>query len=164
MSAPEPIYIEAVEQRYVVDLAAPPTNVFPVLADLTHYRDLIGLIHKIEQDTDEATWIVTLRAKIGPLARSKRLRMRRTVCDAPHRVRFERDEVDGRSHSPWTLEATVEPGTSTGAGTDADASTTAESSTVTMVLAYGGSLWSPMLNTVLDSQVEQAKAKLQEMV
>jgi hypothetical protein len=51
-------------------------------------------------------WDVELRARLGPLARSKRLRMVRTVRDPEtFTATFERDQADGRNHSPWTAAA-----------------------------------------------------------
>jgi hypothetical protein len=92
--------------------------------------------------------MVDLRGRLGPLARSKRLRMVRTVVDAPRSVRFERRERDGRSHSPWILEAVVEP-------TDGGAS-----SRLTMHLHYGGGLWGPVLERLLADEIERSRPRL----
>ena len=73
------------------------------LADLGTYPAWLGLVTAAEPDGDN-TWVVTLRARLGPLARSKRLRMVRTERSADS-VRFERREVDGRDHSEWVLSA-----------------------------------------------------------
>lgn len=96
-------------------------------------------------------WDVTLRGRIGPLARSKRLRMVRTEFDAPHRAVFERRETDGREHSPWILRATVGE---TGAAT----------ARLTMELHYGGSLWVPLLDRLLSGEIEASRRRLSALV
>lgn len=95
-------------------------------------------------------WFVTLRGKIGPLARSKRLRMVRTEEDAPNRVRFERCETDGREHAAWVLTATVTEDGPT--------------ATLTMDLHYGGSLWVPLLDRLLTSEIEASRSRLRSLV
>ncbi|WP_436796255.1 SRPBCC family protein [Actinospongicola halichondriae] len=94
-------------------------------------------------------WFVTLRGKLGPLARSKRLRMVRTAEDAPGHVRFERRETDGREHAAWVLSATV---TSEG-----------PTSTLTMDLHYGGTLWVPLLDRLLTSEIEASRSRLRAL-
>lgn len=109
------------------------------LADLATYPEWLSLVHAAEPDPDEpATWHVTLRARLGPLARSKRLRMTRTLLD-DSRVRFERNEIDDRQHAEWILEATVDPTSGTG-GSD-----------VVVHLHYSGALWSAPLEIALAS-------------
>jgi hypothetical protein len=56
--------------------------------------------------------------------------------------RFERRETDGRDHSPWTLDASVGPGSA--------------GSTVTMDLRYGGRLWTAPLEPILGSFIDDA--------
>jgi hypothetical protein len=147
-----------VEQPFTVDIDAEPARLFSIVSDLASYADWLDIVDRVEPErpagaTDPGAgpeaWTVTLRATLGPLARSKRLRMIRAVSEAPHRVRFERQERDGRQHAPWTLESTVEP---VGGG-----------SALTMSLAYGGRLWSPMLRAVLEAQVDSATANLQAL-
>ena len=72
--------------------------------------------------------------------------MRRTSLDAGHSVRFERDERDGRQHSPWVLSAEVAaaPG----------------GSRLTMHLHYGGGLFGPVLERLLGDEIERSKARL----
>lgn len=100
-------------------------------------------------------WDVTLRGRIGPLARSKRLRMVRTehrppLGDQPGRAVFERREVDGRDHATWRLGATVEA-TPTG-------------SRLVMDLHYGGTLWVPLLDRVLNSEIDSSRRRLRALV
>ncbi len=96
--------------------------------------------------TGHAAWAVDLRGRVGPLARSKRLRMVRTLCEPAVRVRFERAELDGRSHSPWTLEADV-----TGEG---------QVSHLTMRLTYGGGLFGPVLERLLRDEISRSRDRL----
>lgn len=113
-------------------------------------------------------WTVELQAQVGPFARSKRLRMVRTVhlpADGPPQhpelgrrataqvARFERIEVDGRSHAAWTLEAKV-----VALGDEAD------TARLTMTLAYGGRLWTgAVLQRVLDDEVTHGSQTLLEL-
>ena len=129
--------------EHVVD--ASPDAVFSVIDDLGRYPSWMGLVHSADALTAD-TWAVQLRARIGPLARSKKLTMTRVVCDAPRNVRFERRESDGRSHGEWVLDVTVE---SAPAGTR-----------LVMVLHYGGRLWSSVVEKVLHDEIEASKRGL----
>ena len=134
----------------VRSLVAPcgPGFLFAHVEDLDRYPEWMELIHEVEREGDDDVWNVELQARVGPFARSKRLRMRRTVHDVPTTVVFERDEADGRSHSPWTLRADV---------TAVDA----ERSELTMTLVYGGSLWTgAVLQRVLDEKVSAGSSEL----
>jgi hypothetical protein len=95
----------------------------------------------------EGVWVVDLRGRLGPFARSKRLRMERTAHDEPSCVVFERKESDGRRHSPWVLTAAIEP---TGEAT----------SRLTMHLHYGGGLWGPVLERLLGDEITRSKPRL----
>ena len=107
------------------------------------------MVHGVDTVEDDV-WNVELRAKVGVFARSKRLRMRRTV-DTPQQIVFERDEIDGRRHAPWTMSISL---TKTNEGTD-----------VTVNLAYGGTLWTAgILDRVLAAQVEAGKTGLARAV
>jgi hypothetical protein len=92
---------------------------------------------------------VELRAKVGPIARSKRLRMIRTI-DEPAHIRFERNEVDGRSHSSWVLDAQLE---SIEIGTR-----------LTMGLHYGGSFGAGLFERLLADEIESSKQTLRSLV
>jgi len=100
-------------------------------------------------DAGSPAWAVELRAKLGPLARSKRLRMVRTVDDPDH-VRFERWEIDGKEHSPWMLDARIED-TETG-------------SRLTMMLHYGGNFGVGLLERLLTDEIESSKPRLRALV
>lgn len=124
--------------------------------DLGRYPEWMDLVHDVIEaplsPAGERVWDVELRAQVGPLARSKRLRMVRTVHEPSRRVVFERREVDGRQHSPWILESTLD-------------ARSADAVELTMLLTYGGNLWTgAVLERVLDDHVERGAAALAERV
>lgn len=139
-------------ERHVV-VAGPAEAVFALIDDLDRYPSWMDLVHDVARVDATATdpgpaWEVELQARVGPFARSKRLRMVRTVLDAPNEVVFERSEVDGRRHAPWTLRASL---------VDVDTETVE----VTMTLLYGGNLWTgAVLQRVLDEHVERGASAL----
>ena len=115
------------------------------------------LIHDVERLasdplTGAPAWMVELRARVGPFARSKRLRMERTELEPDRVAVFERREADGRDHSEWILRA------------DLDADTDGRT-VLTMTMSYGGSLWAgPILERVLDDQVRRGSDRLLALV
>ena len=135
----------------------PAQRAFALVDDLGAYPAWMDLVHDVEEvsPTDgDRTWNVELQAQVGPFARSKRLRMVRTVHDPEHRVVFERAEVDGRRHSPWVLAATLDPD-----GVDGG------EVRLTMTLTYGGNLWTgAVLQRVLDDHVERGAAALRDLL
>jgi hypothetical protein len=131
-----------VDVTATLDAPCSPVDLYDWVVDLGRYP------RWLEIEGDEPAWKVDLRGRLGPFARSKRLRMVRTVDDAPTHVVFERRERDGRSHSPWLLEATVAPVDSSG------------SSTLTMHLHYGGGLWGPVLERMLTDEIAKSKPRL----
>jgi hypothetical protein len=130
-------------------LTAPcaPEDLYRCVADLGLYPKWLEIVPRaVSEDGDEPAWVVDLRGRLGPFARSKRLRMVRTTENAPKKVVFERQERDGRSHSPWVLQAEVEP--------------VDGSSRLTMHLHYGGALWGPVLERILGDEIERSKPRL----
>jgi hypothetical protein len=135
-----------------VDAPCAGAVLFPLVDDLGSYPSWSDLVHVAERDVDDPdgpAWQVELRARVGPLARSKRLRMVRTV----HRsdaglVVFERRETDGRRHAPWVLRAEV-----VASGVDR--------CVLHMHLHYGGSLWTGgVLERTLTDQIEAGRERL----
>lgn len=130
---------------------------FSHVDDLGSYPAWIDLVHRAEPlpaDAGRPCWDVELRARLGPFARSKRLRMVRSV-HSPERglVVFERLEVDGRDHSPWVLSATVTPHDTPGG------------SRLDMNLHYGGGLWTGgVLERALSEQISAGSERLLRMV
>lgn len=132
-----------------LDAPHPPAAVWTVVADLGTYPRWLDIVARAEPAGGEA-WTVDLRGTLGPFARSKRLRMVRTLGEAPTAVTFERSELDGREHSPWVLRAEVAP-----AG---------EGSRLTMRLHYGGGLFGPVLERLLGDTIERSRPRLLDLL
>jgi hypothetical protein len=142
-----------VDVTATLDAPCSAEALFPWVADLGCYPRWLEIVPRaVAEDGDTDAWTVDLRGRLGPFARSKRLHMVRTVLDEPKRVRFERQERDGKSHSPWVLEASVEPVAS------------GDASRLVMHLHYGGSLWGPVLEHMLGDEIERSKPRLIELV
>ena len=136
-----------------LDAPCPPDRLREWVGDLDRYPQWLSIVPRAEAEptTDGATpaWAVELRATLGPLARSKRLRMIRTLDDVGH-IRFERREVDGRNHSAWVLDATVAP--------------IPEGARLVMTLHYGGSFGGNLLERLLSDEIEASKPRLLALV
>ena len=134
-----------------VEVPVSVEKLFDYVADLANYSSWLEFVHKVElvgESTEtDTTWLVELRAKLGVLARSKRLRMTRTLCEHPTVVVFERREQDSRRHSEWILRATVSQ-TATGAKLETN-------------LHYSGNLFTGgMLERALSDQIATGREKL----
>jgi Polyketide cyclase / dehydrase and lipid transport len=139
------------------DLVAPcpPEALFALVEDLARYPEWLDIVpHAVATDPDAGdpgpAWSVDLRGRLGPFARSKRLRMVRTVYEPPGRVRFERREHDGRDHAGWVLSAEVTP-----AG---------DGSRLAMHLHYGGGLGGPLVERLLRDEIVRSKPRLLALV
>jgi hypothetical protein len=139
----------------VASLEAPraPEVLFPWVDDLVRYPEWLDIVPRataaeVHPDDVGPAWSVDLRGRLGPFARAKRLRMVRTAHEPHHHARFERVEHDGRDHSPWVLDASI----------DGEAGT----STLTMRLHYGGRLWMPALDRLLADEIERSRPRLLE--
>ena len=138
-----------------LDADCPPEVLFEWVEDLGRYPSWLDIVPRAEPGAgtgERPAWSVDLRGRLGPLARSKRLRMVRTVHQPPSTAVFERVELDGRSHAPWVLRAEVaalDPG-----------SPGADRSRLTMHLHYGGGLWGPVLERVLGDEIERSRPRL----
>jgi hypothetical protein len=131
-------------------------QLFAEVEDLRSYPTWLTIVPRAEPsaaaDGDPGpAWSVELRGRIGPLARSKRLRMVRTVHEADQHVRFERRELDGRDHSSWVLDAIVDP--------DGD-----RASVLEMSLHYGGSFGGSVLERLLRDEIDASRPRLAERV
>lgn len=134
-----------------VEVPVSVEKLFDYVADLANYSSWLEFVHKVElvgESTEtDTTWLVELRAKLGVLARSKRLRMTRTLCEHPKVVVFERREQDSRRHSEWILRATVSQ-TATGAKLETN-------------LHYSGNLFTGgMLERALSDQIATGREQL----
>ena len=129
-------------------------DLFEQVATLDRYPAWMRLVHRVEAlepDAGRPAWRIQLRARVGPFARSKQLRMVRTVCEPGRAVRFERIQDDDRDHAEWILSATVAPG-------EGGASVTTE-------LTYTGGLWgSGVLQRILDDEIRRGKNALCDLV
>lgn len=112
-------------------------------------REAAPVDHVVAESDGHPAWAVELRAKLGPLARSKRLRMVRTLDDDDH-VRFERWEIDGKDHSPWVLDARIH--------------VVDIGSRLTMMLHYGGNFGVGLLERLLTDEIESSKPRLLALV
>ena len=146
----------AVDVSASVEAPCDQATLFSLIDELTDYPKWMPLTHHVQQaDADpdgRPVWNVELRARVGPFARSKRLRMVRTQHDPQTATaRFERAEDDGRRHSPWVLDANV---VSVAAGSRLD-----------MHLHYGGALWTGgVMERVLADQIVAGRERLLQMV
>jgi hypothetical protein len=132
-----------------LDAPCTPAELYPWVEDLGRYPEWHSIVTRAVPDGDGA-WTVDLRGRVGPLARSKRLRMVRAAAEPDRLAVFQRAERDGRSHADWTLRAEVEP--------------TGDGSRLTMNLHYGGSFWGPVLERLLRDEIDQSRARLLELV
>lgn len=133
------------------ELVAPcaPEDLFAWVCDLERYPRWLEIVPRAVA-LDDGSWAVDLRGRLGPLARTKRLRMVRTTLDAPRRAVFERAEHDGRQHSAWRLEAAVDP--------------VEHGARLQMRLHYGGGLFQPVVERLLRDEIERSRARLLALV
>jgi hypothetical protein len=143
----------------------PVSAVFALVDDLTVYPHWLRLVHEASAeettmavpsgdvaDGVDVAWTVELRARIGPFARSKRLRMVRSVLEPNELVVFERRELDGRDHANWTLRAEL-------------ASIDETLTELKMHLAYDGRLWTGgLLERALDEEIRQGRERLVQLI
>lgn len=145
--------------QVTVDAPCGVERLFALVDDLSTYPQWIDLVHSADLEPgrviglDMPAWTVELRGRVGRFARSKRLRMVRTVHDPEHGLAvFERGEIDGRRHSPWVLRAEVLARPGYDATTD---------STLRMHLHYGGGLWTGgLLERALADQIAAGRERL----
>jgi hypothetical protein len=145
-----------------LDAPCPARTLFAHVDDLSAYPVWMRLVHRVEPlpptGHGHPAWDVELRAQLGPFARSKRLRMVRTVHEPFGRVVFERDELDGRDHAPWVLSVELHEETAADGGARAR-------TRLTMLLHYGGGLWSgAVLERALDDEVRRGSEALLRLV
>ena len=131
-----------------LDAPCSPEDMFAWVNDLAVYPQWLSIV----RDTVpvDGGWRVELQGKVGPLARSKRLRMVSTTCIPNERVVFERSETDGRQHAAWTLASTITP-TTTGCN-------------LVTELGYSGAFWGAVVERLLHQEIEDAKTRLLSLV
>lgn len=132
-----------------LDAPCSPEELFAWVEHLERYPQWLEIVSRVAALGDGG-WAVDLRGRLGPLARSKRLRMVRARHEPPRAVTFERAELDRRNHSPWVLDAEVMPH--------------AGGSQLRMNLHYGGGLFGPVLERVLRDEIERSRLRLLALV
>lgn len=140
----------------VHDLSATPEDVLVWVSDLDQFPVWTNVLHSVEREPGsgepEQAWKVELRGKIGPFARSKRLRMVRVPTRSPLHVRFERREVDELDHGEWRFDVQVLP------------IDNGEKTHLTVVFEYEGRLWSIAVERLLRDEIESSKRRLTAVV
>lgn len=144
-----------VDVHAALEAPCSPEELFAFVDDLARYPAWVDLVHRadlIDGGDGPREWHVELRARIGPFARSKQLRMQRTTHDTAANVAvFERHEVDGKSHAPWVLRAEV--------------ASVGDGSRLEMHLHYGGGLWTGgVLERALADQITNGRERLLTLV
>lgn len=134
-----------------VDAAVAPGALYDEIEDLAGYPGWLEIVRRAEPaepvEGDEGpAWDVELQGRIGPLARSKRLRMVRTRAVPGGEVRFERRERDGRDHAAWVLDGQISP--------------RADGSRLTMRLRYAGGFGGALVERILRDEIERAGPRL----
>lgn len=145
-----------------VELEAPctPDELYRWIDDLGRYPEWLDIVPRVEPaephpDDAGPAWHVTLRGRLGPLARAKRLRMVRTAHDPPRAVRFERAEHDGRQHAVWELAAEI---------TADEGADGAGSSLLEVHLHYGGRLDGPSVRKLLTDAIARSRPRLLQKI
>ncbi len=129
-----------------VVLSATPERIYPLITSLDRYPDWMPLVGSATPDPDDPTaWTVELSARVGPLVRSKQIRMVRVETIENRLAVFERHEIDGRDHAQWVLRAELVPQSET-------------DTLLAMEMTYDGSLWSnAVLGKILDAEVQRGR-------
>jgi hypothetical protein len=139
---------------------AAQSQVLAFVEDLGAYPQWMSLVHRAEPRAESVagavdTWNVELRAKVGPFARSKQLRMVRTVYERGDvaRIVFERREVDDRQHAMWRLTVTVAAANDSSGGAE-----------LVMQLHYDGRLFVSVVEAILRQHIDAGRARLAELL
>jgi Polyketide cyclase / dehydrase and lipid transport len=82
-------------------------RVAAVVADLATWPAWLDVVTRARPAGDGA-WQARLGLRLGPLDLGFDLRMVR-VSNQPGHIRFERDEADGRHHSPVVIDVVITP-------------------------------------------------------
>lgn len=134
---------------------APADRVVAVVGDLHTFPQWLTIVPRVDDapwadgDTGPA-YFVTLKARLGPINRAKRLRMVRTAHDESGAC-YQRRELDGRRHSEWRLTVAVEE--EPGGG-----------SHVRVTLDYSGGLLEPVIGRLLDDEIDGARGRLDALL
>ena len=145
---------------------AAPSRVLALVDDLSVYPQWMPLVHRAEQCSKPVVgvadaWNVELRAKVGPFARSKKLRMVRSAYECTEgaerggvaRIVFERHEIDERQHAMWRLTVTVAAADSAASGAE-----------LVMHLHYDGRLFVSVVEAILRQNIDAGRERLAELL
>ena len=144
---------------------AAPSRVLAFVDDLSVYPQWMPLVHRAEPVVGVAdgavAWNVELRAKVGPFARSKKLRMVRSAYERTEgaergdvaRIVFERREIDERQHAMWRLTVTVAAANSAAGGVE-----------LVMQLHYDGRLFVSVVEAILRQNIDAGRVRLAELL
>jgi len=134
-------------QRIEVRLDA--TLLRSILRDLSEFQPLVSIIDVVRPESD-AVWSVDLRADLGPIRRSKRLRMARVSADDEGTLVFERQELDNRRHASWRLTIEIQP--------------VANGSGVEIILDYDGRVPLGVLEGLVAEEIVAASQRLESII
>jgi carbon monoxide dehydrogenase subunit G len=140
-------YAPAVDVEGNAELSFPVAQVYAELRDLDGYATWLSIVRRVERISEQPAWLVELSAGVGPIRHSKKVRMIRVEDESPSRLRFQRDETDGKQHSPWILTADL-------------CSLDGGSTHLTMHLHYGGLDWLPLAGMALREEMRRAGPRL----
>ena len=141
---------------------AAPSRVLELVDDLGVYPQWMPLVHRAEPVVGVAdAWNVELRAKVGPFARSKKLRMVRSAYERTEgaergdvaRIVFERRETDERQHAMWRLTVMVAAANSAAGGAE-----------LVMHLHYDGRLFVSVVEAILRQNIDAGRVRLAELL
>jgi carbon monoxide dehydrogenase subunit G len=130
-------------------LRADPARARAAVEDLNTYPRWLSFVVAVES-TGDGGWWVDLGARLGPLRRTKRVRMERTTAREGGPVVFERREHDGREHNEWILRVDLLP---EGGGTRVHGH-----------LRYGGSGLPPGIDRLVARELARAGARLDRLL
>jgi hypothetical protein len=140
------------------NITADRSAIFDAIADLATYPEWLQIVASADRvaphdgDVGDA-WSVVLVGRLGPLRKTKRVRMVRTVCDRETgAVRFERVERNGREHNTWVLTATATNGDGPGA------------SRLAVHLHYSGGWLPPGADRLLGLEASRAGGRLERLL
>jgi hypothetical protein len=146
--------------------AASVGEVLAHVDDLGAYPAWMPLVHTAVRvdDASEPTWDVELRARVGPFARSKRLRMVRAVYERADlsRIVFERREIDERQHAMWRLTVAVAAAALKGDTTARGVS--GGGAELVMRLYYDGRLFVSVVEAILRQNIDAGRDRLAELL
>ena len=127
---------------------------FDKLRNLDIYKEFLMFIESIEPTecpNGLDSWIVILRAEVGPFERIKRLRMSRASENPGSSLTFSRVELDAKNHSNWVLDIRF-------------SSITDNATNITLQVSYSGKFWTRPLELAFNSHIAEAETRLKNFL